>query len=157
MSGLKGLDRREAQHSQFMSTTSSEPNLPKAPVSKGRLWTGCILSLLPALFLLLDGVMKLMKPEIVVKTTVEIGYQENIIVPLGIVLLICTVLYLIPQTSVLGAVLLTGYLGGAVATNARIGSPLFSHILFPVYIGVLLWGGLFLRDPRVSALIPFRR
>lgn len=157
MSGLKGLDRREAQHSQFMSTTSSEPNLLEAPVSKGRLWTGCILSILPALFLLLDGVMKLMKPEIVVKTTVEIGYQENIIVPLGIVLLICTVLYLIPQTSALGAVLLTGYLGGAVATNARIGSPLFSHILFPVYIGVLLWGGLFLRDPRVSALIPFRR
>ena len=157
MSGLKGLDRREAQHSQFMSTTSSEPNLPEAPVSKGRLWAGCILSILPALFLLLDGVMKLMKPEIVVKTTVEIGYQENIIVPLGIVLLICTVLYLIPQTSALGAVLLTGYLGCAVATNARIGSPLFSHILLPVYIGVLLWGGLFLRDPRVSGLIPFRR
>jgi hypothetical protein len=140
-----------------MNTTSSEPNLPKAPVSKGRLWAGCILSILPALFLLLDGVMKWMKPEIVVKTTVEIGYQENIIVPLGIVLLICTVLYLIPQTSALGAVLLTGYLGGAVATNARIGSPLFSHILFPVYIVVLLWGGLFLRDPRVTALIPFRR
>ena len=140
-----------------MSTTSSEPNLPEVPVSKGRLWTGCILSILPALFLLLDGVMKLMKPEIVVKTTVEIGYQESIIVPLGIVLLICTVLYLIPQTSVLGAILLTGYLGGAVATNARIGNPLFSHILFPVYIGVLVWGGLFLRDSRVSALIPFRR
>jgi hypothetical protein len=140
-----------------MNTTSSEPKLPEAPVSKGRLWTGLILSILPALFLLLDGVMKLMKPEIVVKTTVEIGYQESIIVPLGIVLLICTVLYLIPQTSVLGAILLTGYLGGAVATNARIGGPLFSHILFPVYIGVLVWGGLFLRDSRVSALIPFRR
>lgn len=101
--------------------------------------------------------MKLMKPEIVVKTTVEIGYQESLIVPLGVVLLICTVLYLVPQTSVLGAILITGYLGGAVATNARIGSPLFSHTLFPVYIGVLVWGGLFLRDPRVSALIPFRR
>ena len=97
-----------------------------------------------------------MKPEIVVQTTVQIGYSESIIVPLGIVLLVSTVLYLVPQTSVLGAVLLTGYLGGAVATNARIGSPLFSHVLFPVYIGVLLWGGLFLRDPRVSALIPFR-
>lgn len=140
-----------------MNTTSSEPKLPEASVSKGRLWTGLILSILPALFLLLDGVMKLTKPEIVVKTTFEIGYQESIIVPLGIVLLICTVLYLIPQTSVLGAILLTGYLGGAVATNARIGSPLFSHILFPVYIGVLVWGGLFLRDSRVSALIPFRR
>jgi hypothetical protein len=139
-----------------MSTIPSESNTPEAPVSKGRLWTGRILSILPALFLLLDGVMKLMKPEIVVQTTVQIGYSESIIVPLGIVLLVSTVLYLVPQTSVLGAVLLTGYLGGAVATNARIGSPLFSHVLFPVYIGVLLWGGLFLRDPRVSALIPFR-
>jgi hypothetical protein len=139
-----------------MSTIPSESNTPEAPVSKGRLWTGRILSILPALFLLLDGVMKLMKPEIVVQTTVQIGYSESIIVPLGIVLLVSTVLYLVPRTSVLGAVLLTGYLGGAVATNARIGSPLFSHVLFPVYIGVLLWGGLFLRDPRVSALIPFR-
>src|ERR1700730_619536 len=139
-----------------MSTIPSESNTPEAPVSKGRLWTGRILSILPALFLLLDGVMKLMKPEIVVQTTVQIGYSESIIVPLGIVLLVSTVLYLVPQTSVLGAVLLPGYLGGAVATNARIGSPLFSHVLFPVYIGVLLWGGLFLRDPRVSALIPFR-
>jgi DoxX-like family len=101
--------------------------------------------------------MKLMRPEIVVKTIVQIGYSEEIIVPLGTVLLVCTILYLIPQTSVLGAILLTGYLGGAVATNARIGSPLFSHILFPVYIGVLIWGGLFLHDPRVSALIPLRR
>jgi hypothetical protein len=154
---IEGIGSSRGKYSQFMSTTSSEPNLPEAPVSKGRLWTGFILSILPALFLLLDGVMKLMKPEIVVKTTVEMGYQESIIVPVGIVLLICTVLYLIPQTSVLGAILITGYLGGAVATNARIGSPLFSHILFPVYIGVLVWGGLFLRDRRVSALIPFRR
>jgi hypothetical protein len=140
-----------------MNTPSSELNSPEPSVSIGRLWTGRVLGILPALFLLLDGVMKLMRPEMVVKTTVQIGYSEDIIVPLGIVLLVCTILYLIPQTSVLGAILLTGYLGGAVATNARIGSPLFSHILFPVYIGVLIWGGLFLRDPRVSALIPFRR
>jgi DoxX-like family len=140
-----------------MNTPSSELNSPEPSVSIGRLWTGRVLGILPALFLLLDGIMKLMRPEMVVKTTVQIGYSEDIIVPLGIVLLVCTILYLIPQTSVLGAILLTGYLGGAVATNARIGSPLFSHILFPVYIGVLIWGGLFLRDPRVSALIPFRR
>jgi DoxX-like family len=140
-----------------MNTPSSELNSPEHSVSIGRLWTGHVLSILPALFLLLDGVMKLMRPEIVVKTIVQIGYSEEIIVPLGIVLLVCTILYLIPQTSVLGAILLTGYLGGAVATNARIGSPLFSHILFPVYIGVLIWGGLFLHDPGVSALIPFRR
>jgi hypothetical protein len=139
-----------------MNTLSSELKSPEPSVSIGRLWTGRVLSILPALFLLLDGVMKLMRPEIVVKTTVQIGYSEDIIVPLGIVLLVSTILYLIPQTSVLGAILLTGYLGGAVATNARIGSPLFSHILFPVYIGVLIWGGLFLRDPRVSALIPLR-
>jgi hypothetical protein len=140
-----------------MNTPSSELNSPEPSVSIGRLWTGRVFSILPALFLLLDGIMKLMRPEIVVKTTIQIGYTEDIIVPLGIVLLVCTILYLIPQTSVLGAILLTGYLGGAVATNARIGSPLFSHILFPAYIGVLIWGGLFLRDPRVSTLIPFRR
>jgi len=122
-----------------MNTLSSELKSPEPSVSIGRLWTGRVLSILPALFLLLDGVMKLMRPEIVVKTTVQIGYSEDIIVPLGIVLLVSTILYLIPQTSVLGAILLTG----AVATNARIGSPLFSHILFPVYIGVLIWGDFF--------------
>jgi len=128
-----------------------------APVSKGSLWTGRVLSILSILFLLMDAVMKLIKPAFVVDATVKLGYQENIIQGLGIVLLICTILYAIPRTSVLGAVLLTGYLGGAVASNLRVGSPLFSHVLFPVYFALVLWGGLYLRDKRLRGLVPLRR
>lgn len=126
------------------------------PVSRKKLWAGRILSALPSLFLLVDGLAKLVKPAPVVEGTVKLGYPETIIVPLGIVLLACTILYVIPRTSVLGAILLTGYLGGAVATHVRVGDPLFTHILFPVYVGVLLWGGLYLRDDRVRGLIPLR-
>jgi len=107
------------------------------------------------LFLLVDGAMKLMKPEIVIKATMELGYAESVIVSLGIVLLTCTILYLIPRTAVLGAVLLTGYLGGAVATHVRAGQGLF-EILFPVLFGALLWGGLVLRDERLRELLPLR-
>ena len=126
-----------------------------ARVSKKALWAGRIMSALPALFLLMDGVMKLFKPEVVVKTTVQLGYPESVILPLGFVLLACAVLYLIPRTSVLGAILLTGYLGGAVATHVRVGEGLFS-IVFPIIFGVLIWGGLYLRDERLRALIPLR-
>ena len=113
------------------------------------------MSALPALFLLVDGGMKLVKPAPVVEATVRLGYRESVIVGLGIVLLVCTVLYLVPRTSILGAILLTGYLGGAVATHVRVGDDLFS-IFFPVILGVLLWGGLFLRDDRLRALLPWR-
>jgi hypothetical protein len=113
------------------------------------------MSALPALFLLVDGAMKLGKPEVVVQTTVELGYSEAVILPLGVVLLACTILYLIPRTAVLGAVLLTGYLGGAVATHVRVGHGPF-EILFPVLFGALLWGGLVLRDERLRALLPLR-
>ena len=126
-----------------------------APISKGSLWAGWIMSILPALLLLLDGVMKLFKPAFVVKATVELGYPENTIAPIGAVLLICTLLYLIPKTSVLGAILLTGYLGGAVATHVRVGAGAF-EITFPIIFGVLLWGGLYLRDLRIRNLIPLR-
>jgi len=115
------------------------------------------MSALPALFLLLDGIMKLIKPEPVVKATIELGYPESVIFNLGIILLACVVLYLIPRTSILGAILLTGYFGGAIATHVRVGNPLFSHVLFPVYLAVLVWGGLFLREPRLRTLIPLRR
>jgi hypothetical protein len=125
------------------------------PVSRKRLWAGQIMSALPALFLLVDGAMKLVKPEPVVKATVELGYAETVILPLGVVLLTCTILYLIPRTAVLGAILLTGYLGGAVATHVRAGQGLF-EILFPVVFGALLWGGLALRDDRLHTLIPLR-
>ncbi len=127
-----------------------------APVSKKRLWAGRIVGGLPALFLLMDAIMKLVKPAPIVEATVKLGYSENVIIPLGIVLLICTVLYLIPLTSVLGAILLTGYLGGAVATHVRAGEGLFS-VFFPVIFGALLWLGLYLRDDQLRALMPLRR
>ena len=120
--------------------------------NKSSLWAGRILSALPALFLLLDGIGKLVKPAAVVEATVQLGYPESVIVGLGVVLVACTILYLIPRTAVLGAILLTGYLGGAVATHVRVGGPVFS-ILMPVILGVMLWGGLYLRDERVRSLV----
>lgn len=118
-------------------------------------WAGRIVSWLPALFLLLDGVAKLFKPTPVVEGTVKLGYSESVIIPLGIVLIVCTVLYLIPATAVLGAILLTGYLGGAVATHVRAADGVFP-VVFAVTFGVLVWLGIYLRDTRLRALVPFR-
>ena len=128
-----------------------------APVAKGRLWTGRVMTALPALFLFMDAVGKLAKPAAVVEGTIKLGYSESVLTGLGIVLLVCAILYVIPRTAVMGAILLTGYLGGAIATHVRVGAPLFTHALFPVYVAVLVWGGLFLREPRLRALIPLRR
>jgi hypothetical protein len=136
------------------SMTSDMPTT--APVSKTILWAGRIMSALAGLFLIVDGSMKLVKPPFVVEKTVELGYAENVIVSLGVVLVTCTILYFIPQTAVLGAILLTGYLGGAVATHVRAGQGAF-EILFPVVFGAILWIGLYLRDPRLRALVPLRR
>jgi len=126
-------------------------------VSTKAVWAGRIISALPVLFLLMDSVMKLMKLAPVVEATVKLGYPAETIVPLGIILLTCTVLYVVPRTSVLGAILLTGYLGGAVATHVRVGDPLFSHVLFPVYLGVMIWFGLYLRDNRAGEVVPLCR
>ena len=126
-----------------------------AHITKTQLWAGRILSALPALFLIVDGGMKLAKPQPVVEATVGLGYPESTIIGLGIVLLACTAIYLIPRTSILGAILLTGYLGGAVATHVRVGGSLFP-IFFPVFLGVLVWGGLWLRDHRLRALLPWQ-
>jgi DoxX-like family len=123
--------------------------------SKLGLWTGRILTALPALFLLIDGIMKLFKPAVVVEATVKLGYPESVIIGLGIVLIACTVIYLIPRTAVLGAILLTGYLGGAVATHVRVGDSLFT-IIFPVILGIMLWGGLYLRNERLRRLVPLQ-
>lgn len=123
----------------------------QAAVSNGRLWAGRVVSGLPALFLLVDGGMKLVKPAVVVDATVKLGYSESAIIPIGVVLIVCTILYLIPKTSVLGAILLTGYLGGAVATHVRVNEGVFP-IIFPVIVGVLLWLGLYLRNPKLRAL-----
>lgn len=132
-----------------MATTT---NATTSTSSKGSLWAGRIISALPVLFLLVDGVMKLVKPAAVVEATVQLGYPESVITGIGLVLLACTILYLIPRTAVLGAVLLTGYLGGAVATHVRVGGPLFP-IIFPVILGAMLWVGLYLRDERVRSLV----
>ena len=118
-------------------------------------WVGRIVSWLFALFLLLDGVAKLFKPGPVIEGTVKLGYSESVIIPLGIVLIVCTVLYLIPRTAVLGAILLTGYLGGAVATHVRAADGAFG-IIFAIAVGVLLWLGIYLRDARLRALLPLR-
>ena len=141
------------QAESTLSASRSETST--ARLSKARTWTGRFLSGLPALFLLMDGGMKLGKPDFVVKATTELGFNANVIVPLGILLLACTIVYLIPRTAVFGAILLTGYLGGAVATHVRAGHGLF-EILFPVVFGALLWGGLVLRDRRLRALLPLR-
>jgi DoxX-like family len=131
----------------------------KAPVSKPALWLGRVLSGLVILFLLFDGAIKLVPWPVVTETMDRIGYgsSETLARSLGIITIVCTVLYAIPPTSILGAILLTGYLGGAMASHLRIGSPLFSHILFGFYLGLMLWGGLWLRDNSLRASIPFRR
>ena len=126
-------------------------------MSKSRIWASRIMVGVVVLFLFADSVGKLIKPQAVVDGTVALGWPESIIVPLGVVLLISTLLYAYPRTSILGAILLTGYLGGAVATHVRISDPLFTHILFPVYLGVIAWGGLWFRDDRLQALLPIRK
>jgi hypothetical protein len=124
-----------------------------APISKGRLWAGRMLSALAVLFLLFDSVIKLMVIPPVVDSFTQLGYPVSVARGIGLLELVCLIIYVIPRTSILGAILLTGYLGGAVATHVRVGSPLFTHILFPIYVAALLWGGLFLRDQRVRTLI----
>jgi hypothetical protein len=122
-----------------------------------RRWTGLVLSTLAILFLLFDGAIKVLKLPIAVESTVQLGYPEHVIAGIGIMELVCLALYAFPRTAVLGAILLTGHLGGAIATQVRVGNPLFSHILFPTYVAALLWGGLWLREERLRALIPFRQ
>jgi hypothetical protein len=124
-------------------------------VSKKSVWTGRIISTLVVLFLLFDGVTKVMKEAHVLAASAQLGFSERTVVRIGILLLACLAVYVIPRTSILGAILLTGYLGGATATNVRAGDPLF-ETLFPVIFGVLVWGGLFLRDEPLRALIPLR-
>lgn len=121
--------------------------------SKTPLIAGWIISGLLILFFLWDACMKFYKPGIVVKTTTELGYPESVITPLGIILLVCTVLYTVPRTAFIGAILLTGYLGGAVATHLRVSAPLFSNTLFPVYFGILVWLGLYLRSARFKQFL----
>ncbi len=126
---------------------------PSTAISPKALWTGRVLSALLAFLLLFDAVGKLMRLVPVVEGTVRLGYPESLVLGIGLVELACAVVYAIPRSSILGAILLTGYLGGATATHVRIGDP----FLFPIVFGVLVWGALFLREGRLRALMPLRR
>jgi hypothetical protein len=127
------------------------------PIKNAAVWAGRLLSGLVVVFLLFDGAIKLIPLDIVVETSQQLRIPVELARPLGVITLLCTILYAIPRTSVLGAIVLTGYMGGAIYTHLRVGSPLFSHTLFGVYLSLFIWGGLWLRDPRVRALIPLRR
>src|SRR5882762_7464004 len=129
------------------------PATQPTPPSKAQIWAGRILTALPLLFLLVDGVMKLFKPAPVLEGMTRLGYPVSLAVAIGIILLVCVVIYAIPQTSILGAILLTGYLGGATATHVRIHDPFVA----PIIVGVLVWLGLWLRDARLRALTPWRK
>ncbi len=127
-----------------------------APVSTARTWTGRIISALAVLFLLFDGAIKVLQLAPAVEVSAQLGYSAPVTLGLGILTLACLAVYLLPRTAPLGAVLLTGYLGGAIATHVRLGSPAFS-VAFPLLLGALLWGGLSLRDARLRALITSRQ
>jgi hypothetical protein len=124
--------------------------------SKAALWAGRFLSGSAVLFMMFDAGIKLLRHPEAMQGTTQLGYPASVVFGLGVVQLVCLLVYLIPRTSVLGAVLWTGYLGGAVATHVRLGNPLFSHVLFPTYVAAFLWLGLWLRDERLRAVLPFR-
>ena len=132
-------------------TAASETSAPKS------VWVGRVLSGIVIAFFVMDGMMKLTQPQVVIEETIDLGWLVDpmTVAALGLILLTCAALYAFPRTAVLGAILLTGYLGGAVASHARIGDPLLTHDFFGIYLGLFVWGGLWLRDARVRALIPF--
>lgn len=129
------------------------PDMQTQSGSKAALWAGRIISALPVLLMVFGGIFGMLKPAMAVQGFVQFGYPEKFFLPIGIVELACVIVYAIPRTSVLGAILLTGYFGGATATHVRLGDPLF---IVPVIMGVMIWGGLFLRDDRLRSLIPLR-
>ncbi|HKV27437.1 MAG TPA: DoxX family protein [Candidatus Acidoferrales bacterium] len=138
-----------------MRSDAMQPGAQTGPTSKGMIWTGRVITGLVILFLFFDGITKAMKVPAVLKAAGELGFSVREIVGIGIVLLICTALYAIPRTAILGAILLTGYLGGATVTTLRAGYPPV-QMLIPVFFGVLVWAGIFFRDSRLRAMIPLR-
>jgi len=135
-----------------MTTTVLISNV-EAPSKGAQVWTGRVLSGFAVLFLTMDAAMHLLQPQAAVEGTTKLGYPAGILLPLGIIQVVALALYLIPRTSILGAIVWTGYLGGAVASHVRVGDPLFTHVLAPVYVAIFLWGGLALRDARVRAVL----
>jgi hypothetical protein len=129
------------------------PSLTTKPLSKARLWTGRVLSALAVAFLLFSGVIKLTMITPVRESFAQLGYPMSLAITIGTLELVCTIIYAIPRTSIIGAVLLTGYLGGAITTHLRVGDPFFTHTIFPIYIAAMIWGGLYLRDDRLRAIL----
>ena len=127
-----------------------------SPRSRKTLWVGRAMSVFAVLFLLVDATFKVLVLPAAVEATTQLGYPAGTIFPLGLLQIALLIIYLVPRTSVLGAVLWTGYLGGAVATHVRVGDPLFSHTLFPIYVALFLWAGLWLRDERLRSVLPMR-
>lgn len=136
-----------------MNTTTIQTNSQAWRPSTGILWTGRVMSAIPILLILFGSLMKLMKPPAVVQAFAQAGIPEHLIIPVGLIELTCVVVYLIPSTSVLGAILITGLMGGATMANIRVGNPAY---LLTLLLGILAWGGLYLRDPRLRVLIPLR-
>jgi uncharacterized membrane protein (UPF0182 family) len=134
----------------------THPSYAREPIGVWQVRIGRALSTIAVLFLLFDSSGKLLKVAPVVAGTAELGYPESVIRTLGVILLLCVVTYLVPRFSIVGAVLLTGYFGGAVATHVRVGSPLLTHVLFPIYLAVFVWLGLWLRDARLHGLFVAR-
>ena len=141
-----------------MQADIAMPANEAAPISNAALWSGRVMSGLVVLFLIFDATIKLIPIQPVIDSMNELGYPPTVELArgIGIVTAVCIVLYVWPRTAMLGAILMTGLFGGAIATHLRIGSPVFSHLLFGVYLGLLAWGGLWLRDPRLRAILPWR-
>lgn len=136
-----------------MTTTVTFESMTTPQVSKGKLWTARIMGGLVIAFMLMDSIFKLIPNEMVTAGSVELGFQAHHIPVMGILGLTSILLFAIPRTQILGAILLTGYFGGAIATHVRLDNPLFSHILFPVYLGVLAWGSIWLKNETFRKLI----
>ena len=143
----------------FAATSTPDSAAPARAhdLPRVQVWTGRVLSGLAVLFLTGDTVFKLVASPEALKGTAELGWSPSAVFAIGVIELVCLVAYLVPRTAVLGAVLFTGYLGGAIATHLRIENPLFTHVLFPVYVAAFIWGGLFLRDRALRAVLPFRK
>ncbi len=147
----------------FSTTSAHADRLPTfatdmrpVPSARRAVIAGRILSGLAVAFLAFDGIIKVLRTPLAIDATVQLGYPAGAAFGIGVVELLALILYVVPRTSALGALLLTAHLGGAVATHVRLGNPLFSHVLFPTYVAALVWGGLWLRDARVRAMLPFR-
>lgn len=140
---------------QSGNCASASPTMPNYAGLTRAMWIGRALGTLAVALLIMDGVGKLLQVQPVLEATAQLGYRSDVVFGLGVTLLLCVLLYVVPQTSVLGAVLLTGYLGGAVATHVRVGSPFFTTVLFPIYVAAFLWGSLMLRDARLWTFMPW--